>query len=155
VSLVRLVPHGDPAKAAAPPPDIGGGLGDAIVGWERLDDYPRSLEQAGLGLEYDYYWEHRAVRVEWREGGVLLEWVEGLGVAEAISDARGGEKLGGWPAWERQVAYPSCPRCGRRMGLVFQLDSSDHLRLMGLHIGLGYITRCPQHKDVLAFTWQA
>jgi hypothetical protein len=153
--LVRLVPPGDPAEAAGPPPDIGGGQGDAIVGWERLDDYPSSLEQKGLGLEYDYYRGHRAVRGEWREGGVLLEWVEGLEAAEAISNAWGGEKLGGWPAWVRQVAYPDCPRCGRRMGLVFQLDSSEHLRLMRLSIGCGYITRCREHKDVLAFTWQA
>lgn len=154
VSFVSLVPPGEEAKAAAPPREIGEGMGEAIVGWEKLDDYPRSLEHTELGLEYDYYWDHEAARVEWRDGGILLEWVEGLEAAEAICDARDGNKLGGWPAWERRVAYPTCVRCGDRMDLVFQLDSAGPLRLMGLHIGVGYITRCPRHKDVLAFTWQ-
>jgi hypothetical protein len=40
---------------------------------------------------------------------ILLD--DGCELAEAISTAAAGEKLGGWQHWSQGVEYPSCPHC--------------------------------------------
>ena len=39
------------------------------------------------------------------------------------------------------------------MDLVFQLDSEKNVPFMFGDAGVGHITQCPTHKDVVAFTW--
>ncbi|MEM7788270.1 MAG: DUF1963 domain-containing protein [Bacteroidota bacterium] len=102
-----------------------------IVGWEAFDDYPsgaESMSRLGVALtdaEQDTAWEAAAY----------------------------GDKLGGWPAWIQGVEYPDCPRCGRAMRLVFQVDSEETLPVVFGDSGVGHLTQCPVHQDVLAFGW--
>jgi hypothetical protein len=153
-TLVRRVRPDSRIRSVDPPPEVLNKPIDLITEWELRDDYPRSLEQEELGLKYEYIWGHRAVRVEWQEGGVILEWVEDTEIAEAISSVQDGDKLGGWPAWPRRVAYPDCGRCGRPMRLLFQIDDR-HMRLMGDHISHGFIMQCSDHREQVAFIRQA
>jgi uncharacterized protein YwqG len=77
-------------------------------------------------------------------------------LGDALSDAgipRAGDKLGGWPDWIQGVEYPACPRCGNAMKTIFQLDSQDHIDHMFGDAGVGHVTQCPTHPDVLAFGW--
>ena len=59
---------------------------------------------------------------------ILLD--DGCELAEAISTAAAGDKLGGWQRRSQGVEHPSCPHCAARMVLVFQLDSEDNLHFM-------------------------
>jgi hypothetical protein len=36
---------------------------------------------------------------------------------------------------------------------VFQVDSEDNVPFMFGGSGCGYITQCPEHKEVVAFGW--
>ena len=64
-----------------------------------------------------------------------------------------GEKLGGWPAWIQGIEYPSCPLCDTQMALVLQVDSEKHVAMMWGDMGIGHVTQCPNHPDVLTFAW--
>ena len=126
-----VVPEGVPEAEA---PGIEGAFPPRrIVGWEAEDDYPHPEEaEARLGValtdaEADAAWESGYPGV--------------------------GDKLAGWPAWVQGIEYPECPRCGREMALVFQIDSEDHLPIVFGDMGTGHLTQCPEHKDVLAFGW--
>lgn len=66
---------------------------------------------------------------------------------------RVGDKLGGWPAWVQGVEYPTCPECGGRMEMVYQIDSEDNLPYMFGDVGAGHLTMCPKHPGVLTFAW--
>lgn len=66
---------------------------------------------------------------------------------------RQGEKLGGWPAWIQGVEYPSCPKCNERMFHVFQIDSEKNLPYLLGDVGVGHVTRCKEHPEVLTFGW--
>jgi uncharacterized protein YwqG len=76
-----------------------------------------------------------------------------MSIPEAISIAKNGDKLGGWPYWIQGAEYPDCPECGARMEVVFQLDSNNNLPFMFGDVGCGHITQCPRHKDVVTFAW--
>jgi hypothetical protein len=39
------------------------------------------------------------------------------------------------------------------MDLVMQLESNEHLDFMFGDAGTGHITRCPEHREVVAFAW--
>jgi hypothetical protein len=39
------------------------------------------------------------------------------------------------------------------MRLVFQVDSEDNVPHMFGDAGIGHLTQCPDHKDVLGFGW--
>ena len=68
--------------------------------------------------------------------------------------AESGEKLGGWPAWVQGMEYPACRRCGKAMELVFQLGcGEENIPYSFGDAGIGHITQCPDHKDILAFGW--
>ena len=64
-----------------------------------------------------------------------------------------GEKLGGWPRWVQGIEYPLCPLCGTRMQLVLQVDSEKTLPTMWGDMGIGHVTQCPEHADVVTFAW--
>jgi uncharacterized protein YwqG len=109
-----------------------------IVGWEPLDDYPglEVLEEQGVEIDnshYDRIFEEEKKRT----------W----------PSPHQGDKLGGWPFWCQSPEYPECPKCGKTMRLLFQFDSEDDVPYMWGDSGIGHITQCEDHKDVVAFGW--
>jgi hypothetical protein len=77
-------------------------------------------------------------------------------LADAAIDARvpdEGDKLGGWPAWVQGPEIPDCPQCGAAMTYVFQLDSEKNVPYMFGDAGIGHLTQCPRHPDVIGFGW--
>lgn len=150
-SLVRVVPASaltgsavstDPMFPAA-----------TIVGWEPFDDVPDAEDHASCGLERKYDFSSRTVTL--RAPSVGLDSTIGIDELEIddVVSAAERDKLGGWPRWIQGAEYPSCPACGARMRLVFQLDSEDHVPYMFGDCGIGHITQCPDHHDVVAFGW--
>lgn len=132
----------------------------AITGWEAFEDQPAPAEHELLGLQLDYDFQRQTIAVRCPSIGVSMEGIDleardddGYELAEAISAAAGGDKLGGWPHWIQGVEYPGCPRCAARMALVFQLDSDDNLYFMFGDSGIAHVTQCPQHPDVVALAW--
>jgi uncharacterized protein YwqG len=145
-----VLPPPDPQTRALPPA--------AITGWEAFEDLPHPTEHDELGLDLDYDFQKKTVAVRCPSIGVSidgldLEAQDGRELAEAISAAAAGDKLGGWPHWIQGVEYPSCPRCAARMALVFQLDSNDNLDFMFGDSGVAHVTQCPRHPDVVALAW--
>ncbi len=106
----------------------------AIIGWQEGQDFPNSEERSQLGVELS--------------GSAREDW-------EVKPFPRQGHKLGGWPFWVQGIEYPDCPQCATRMELLFQLDSGSEADLpyMWGDAGVGHITRCPQHREQLAFGW--
>ncbi|HKG95786.1 MAG TPA: DUF1963 domain-containing protein [Gemmatimonadaceae bacterium] len=103
-----------------------------IVAWTPVEDLPNLEELEGLGVELD------------DEDELALEdW----------DLPHAGEKLLGWPRWVQGVEYPVCRVCGRRMELLFQIDSSQTLPYMFGDMGIGHISQCPDHRTELAFGW--
>ena len=126
----------------------------SVEGWQELVDYPSPAEHDELGLVYEYDFPKKRVSARCKELGLeLLDADIDLGVAEAISLAEPGDKLGGWPAWVQGVEYPPCSQCQRPMRLVLQVDSEDNVPHMFGDVGCGHITQCPDHPNVLAFGW--
>jgi uncharacterized protein YwqG len=72
---------------------------------------------------------------------------------EEIAVAAEKDKLGGWPYWVQGPEYPTCPSCGERMRIVLQLDSEHNVPFMFGDAGVGHVTQCPTHHDVVAFGW--
>jgi hypothetical protein len=152
VSLVRIVPTGElaPAESAG---DIEPLPPSTIVGWERFDDVPdpEDHDLAGLAASYDF--ALRTVTLRCPEVGLdVTLGLDDLAV-EDIARAAEGDKLGGWPSWIQGREYPACPTCGETMQLVLQLDSDDNVPHMWGDAGIGHITQCPTHLDVVAFGW--
>lgn len=132
----------------------------AVVRWEAVRDSPHPEEQDALGLHLDYDFKAGSVTVRCPDLKLVLPGVDlgaadadGNELAEAISKAVPGDKLGGWPAWVQGVEYPSCPRCAAKMRYVIQIDSNGGVDHMFGDAGRGHVSQCPTHADVLAFTW--
>ena len=129
--LLRVLPSGKDYKKIAASPVEDAFPSKVITGWKAVDDYPN--------------------------------WEELHSMSVALSDAeldllgeeypQSGEKLLGWPYWVQGVEYPSCPTCGQQMRLLFQIDSESNLPYMFGDVGVGHITQCPEHLDVLGFGW--
>lgn len=129
--LVRLVSPSADTQTIRVPQFEQNLLASSIVRWEEMDDYPGCSE----------CWEN----------GVSLDDQE-INLLSDLGYPRPGHKLVGWPFWVQYMSYPACRRCGRRMELVFQLDSDCQRYTFG-DVGIGHITQCPEHKDELAFSW--
>jgi uncharacterized protein YwqG len=153
LSRVRIVHPAGPGSPAAGPKDLEPFPAKQIVDWKRIIDLPKPAEHDELGLRYTYDHKAGTTRLECKELGLDFKEVRDDGLAEAISNSELGDKLGGWPCWIQGMDYPNCPQCGKRMVLIFQLDSEDNLPFMFGDVGCGHITQCPQHKDVVAFGW--
>ena len=151
LSRVRVVRPSGPADPA--PGDVELFPAKGIVAWTEMDDYPKGDEHTELGLRYTYDFKAGTVRLECPELGLDFKNVVDSMLCENVANAEAGDKLGGWPCWIQGVEYPSCPRCSKRMGLIFQLDSEHHVPFMFGDAGVGYLTQCPEHKDVVAFGW--
>lgn len=130
-----------------------------IIGWSRLDDYPSYPEHEEMGLFYDRgYFSDDPVMIHCPLAGLEdatlpLDENEEAPETYDIAEAAEGDKLAGYPSWVQDEEYPYCPVCDRRMELVFQLDSNDHLPYMFGDVGRGHLTQCPEHKEVLTFAW--
>lgn len=103
-----------------------------IIGWNAKSDYPNweELEELGCSLSDE-------------QSDFLCE--QGYPLPN--------DKLSGWPYWVQGIEYPDCPECGKRMELVFQIDSEDNLPYMFGDVGCSHITQCKEHKDQLAIAW--
>jgi hypothetical protein len=150
-SLARVVPGGAGGAVGLPPLANPPFPPRRIIGWEPAEDHPSPEEYEELGLEQRWDRKGGRLTLSWAEGGVAVETTDD--VLERLGPTLVGDKLLGWPAWVQGVEYPSCPRCGRRMELLFQLDSEDHVPYMFGDAGCGHVTRCPDHPDVVAFGW--
>lgn len=125
-----------------------------IVGWDRFLDAPHPEEHESLGLKYDYDFSNNLVSVQSIDPKIEFNNLDiDLDVAESISSAENGDKLGGWPFWVQGPEYPNCPQCGNQMELVFQIDSEDNLPYMFGDVGCGHLTQCPGHPETFAFGW--
>ena len=150
VRILHPIPGGEPAPSPPgyEPPEA---PAQRLVGWDRLDDRPgyHELRQNGLILDHDSATGTQRVRCP--EVGLDVTIPDESDLVEAAPKATPGDKLGGWPHWIQREEYPSCPRCGLRMALLFQVASHDHARNALADFGTGHITQCPEHKDVVAF----
>jgi hypothetical protein len=128
-----------------------------ISAWERFDDLPSASEHEELGLHYKYDRKNPpgtgSSFVTWADHFTFGPVPYSADLAEAISTAETGDKLGGWPSWIQGIEYPACPRCAARMEHMLQIDSEDHVPYMFGDCGCGHVTRCPNHPGVQAFGW--
>jgi uncharacterized protein YwqG len=150
--LVRVVKPTKRVKTPDVPIKKGYFPGKRISGWTAIDDYPGTQEHDELGLRIDFDFSKNVARVECQSLGLVFE-NQSMSIPEAISIAKNGDKLGGWPYWIQGAEYPDCPKCGARMEVVFQLDSNNNLPFMFGDVGCGHITQCPRDKDVVTFAW--
>ena len=63
-----------------------------------------------------------------------------------------GHKFGGWPFWIQGAERPNCPDCKSQMDTILQLDEY-HSRSFNFGGGIGHITQCKTHPNILAFGW--
>jgi len=153
LSRVRVVDRITTADSGSVPRNTSQFPSRRVVGWKKFSDLPSAAEHEELGLKYTYDFKAGTTKLECTELGLTFENVRDDSLAEKISESKNGDKLGGWPYWVQGVEYPACPKCSRRMVLVFQLDSEDNLPFMFGDSGCGHITQCPEHKEVVAFSW--
>ncbi len=107
-----------------------------IKGWEAKDDYPHYEEWFDLGLEDEI-------------DDDVFEYMEENEIGTPLQ----GDKLFGWPYWVQSVEYPNDRETGSLMGLLFQLDSEDHIPFMFGDMGTGHVTQSPDNENELAFGW--
>ena len=103
-----------------------------IVGWEVRVDYPNGEELVELGCSLTD-----------EQSELLYD----------LDFPLPKDKLLGWPCWIQGVEYPDCPECGKRMKLIFQIDSEDNLPYMFGDVGCSHVTQCEDHKDKMAIAW--
>lgn len=124
--------------------------------WMPIADCPNPAEHESLGIEIDYHFNdvpYRPAELTCREFGVHVVGMSAIEKLESSITSADCDKLGGWPNWIQGVEYPSCPECGATMRFVMQLDSEDNVPYMFGDTGMGYITQCPHHNHVVAFSW--
>jgi uncharacterized protein YwqG len=152
--MVRIVDPTEFGEATTPPAEPPAVLLPAktITGWKPQPDRPHPPEHEDLGVAYAFDFKQRTVRVECASDGVAIDGLP-MSAPEDLSIALPGDKLAGWPMWIQGVEYPTCPRCGRVMQLVFQVDSDDNVPFMFGDVGTGHVMQCPVHTDTVTFTW--
>lgn len=134
-----------------------------ITGWRECADLPSPSEFDALGLLIDYDFDRDTAEVRCPEFDVMIrDWdntiveeddVHDHGLAEALGRCIARDKLAGWPNWVQNVEYPSCRVCGERMNYMLQIESEDNLAWMLGDMGCGHIFQCPEHRDIVAFSW--
>lgn len=153
VSRVRIIRPTPRGNTAPPPPDYQHLPAKRIVGWKRFEDLPDADEHEEHGFKRTYDHEANTIRLECPEVDLDITESSDECQIEDIAAGAGKDKLAGWPYWVQGMGYPSCPKCKKRMILLFQLGSEDHIDFMFGDVGTGHITQCPEHKDVVAFGW--
>lgn len=149
---LRIVPVSDRCQTN---PDNQASFPKRVINeWQCIADFPSPAEHDSLEIAYDYNFQDKLVSVVAKKYGIDLPKLDlDLDVAELISEAQSGDKLGGWPAWVQGVEYPCCQICNSPMQLLFQLDSNDNLDYMFGDVGCGHVTQCNDHPEILAFAW--
>jgi len=153
VSLCRVVLPSECQLAAT---NLNSFPAKAIEGWDEIEDLPNGAEHDRLGIKFDYHFDDvpfQPMELWCPELDLHFVGAEFLEILEESVASAGGDKFGGWPNWVQDVEYPACPECGAEMSLVMQIDSEDHVPYMFGDCGVGHITQCPQHLDVVAFGW--
>jgi hypothetical protein len=64
-----------------------------------------------------------------------------------------GDKLWGWPAWQQNSGYLTCPRCGDSMDVIFQIASEAALPHNFADAGTAWVHQCREDPDVVFVTW--
>lgn len=64
-----------------------------------------------------------------------------------------GHKYGGWPGWVQGPERPTCPTCAAVMEPFVQLDNAAEPSFNFGDMGIGHISRCPEHLEIFAFAW--
>jgi hypothetical protein len=155
---VRIVHPGRETSVPKKPAGLAALPAKRIAGWKAAEDWPRWQELEELGLTSHYDFDAKRVQVRCRPLKLVSAKfpMESLAVDSAVADAGfdciGEDKLAGWPCWIQGVEYPACPRCGSRMRPLYQL-TGDPLRFMFGDAGIGHVTQCARHRDVVAFGW--
>lgn len=126
----------------------------SISGWNEIVDTPHPEEHEALGITYNYDFAKNVASVSCSDPVISFQNLDiDLEVAENVSNAVIGDKLGGWPHWIQGAEYPSCPMCGQRMEIFLQLDSEDNLSYMFGDAGCAHLTQCREHPGIFAFGW--
>ena len=149
---VRVVQPTSSSGRPKVPAGVGAFSPRTIVAWDRIEDLPSwgDLEELGLHLHLDDY--NRLVWIECPELELASEQFP-LGTQfEYLDGCNGGDKLAGWPLRIQEDEFPMCRRCRRSMQYVFQY-TGDELPFMLGDSGIGHITQCPDHPEVVAFGW--
>jgi uncharacterized protein YwqG len=152
--LVRIIDANESGDEVVPTPEPQVALvrPKAITGWKPEVDRPAAAEYERLGLKFTFDFKRRTVRLESPADGFSTEDFP-KSALEGLPTSHLGDKLGGWPAWIQGPEYPTCPRCGRLMQFVFQVDSDDNIPFGFGDGGAGHITQCPVHTDTVTFAW--
>ena len=148
---VRMVPRPEKARRAKNP------LKDPfpplkIVNIKRVDDYPAFVELRQLGITETKDRKRREVlgcpKLKFKATVPFDTYYDCLNRCVPRT------KLSGWPAWVQDIEYPNCPKCQRLMDrMIVQIVPHEHLPFMLADGGRGQVLQCPDHPDVLAFTW--
>jgi hypothetical protein len=85
----------------------------------------------------------------------LSDSQERLMINQSERFALAGDKLGGWPDWPQNLDYIACPRCARRMDVIFQIDSGCALPHCFMDGGMAWVSQCKDHPDVIALNWNS
>ncbi len=135
--LVRIVDPASAPRVAPRPKELAKRVSAPpleIVGWDAVKDAPCEEEL-----------EHLAKR-SLEELGVAALW-DGL--------PQGGDKLGGYPAWQQSVEYPTCAECKKPMDrALFQLGSNGAAAWQWGDMGTAYLVQCSRHPGRLELLWQ-
>ena len=150
--LVRIVVPRGRGEARPIPIEKGYFPARTIVGWRRFTDYPAPVEFKRLGLRFTWNSAMSGIDVQCDQPKLHLRGIS-WEIENSLCDACPGDKLAGWPKWVQGVEYPKCKRCGSRMRYLFQIDSKDHVPYTFGDMGCGHITQCPNHPEVLTFSW--
>jgi len=127
---------------------------NTIQSWEKISDFPDPEDYTENGLDWQYDFDNSKVRISCPSLNIDLTDIPMDEVeAEDISLAQGGDKLGGWPSWVQGAEWVICRECGKRMEMLFQLDSEVNVPYMWGDCGVGHISRCLDHPDEWAFGW--
>lgn len=121
-----------------------------ISGWKKVADYPSEQDFEEFGLSY------KNDKVECKELKLVIDDVDYDDFSQLRRCVKG-DKLAGWADWVQiHTSYPQCTRCNKRMDtIVFNLGADDSIPFMFADGGHGPIVQCPDHKDVLGFSWDS
>jgi hypothetical protein len=123
-----------------------------ITDWNGVTDHPHPEDHRDLGVTYAFDVRSKTVHVSCPSLDIDVGGLP-MSTPSKLSTALPGDKLAGWPAWVQGAEYPSCPRCGRAMQLVFQVESEKNIPFMFGDTGTGHVTQCPVHTDTVTFAW--
>lgn len=125
----------------------------SITGWEQVEDLPHPEDASEHGLRTEYDFQQNRVRFLCPEAGLDTWLSQDELEIEAVTQAREGDKLRGWPFWIQSPEYPRCPRCGSEMTNVLQIDSEKGVPHMWGDAGIVQVMQCPKDPDVLTMNW--